>query len=779
MKASANKTEQAAPLGAWTPWAPRLPFLGSIVWVGALAVFVEQGRDLRGWLAMFVAIAIGLVAVRRTSRLARVMCWGVAVVVASLGPHGFHRGVEAWGAIGAMACAIAACVAIARIPDGGGMVLAASPTPVPAIGTIAALWWAAIVACFAPSDGALSWMAERPRECVWGAAATSLIVMLALTEWTLRRRFLELGVAERTMALRAGLATALVTMAVVTVFGPDERDGAGLVVVAASSALAAGAARHSDAVRVARITRRVVVLMIAAGGVASLGASVAAGVGAGAGAWGVTLVTAVVVMLIGAIAPALEGPLRPAGGLWLDAFARARIESSRAEPEDAIREALIALRAPARLASGSPELWMSESAHVTTVDRAGYVHDREGELAEGLIAAAVSEPEGTLRADLLGILEVRRPELRPLSKWMADRDAMLVTAVVSDGEAEGVLVLPFFGRQEPPTLEELRALKDVADRLAIACRAVAARTRMRSRAYEASQRAQRAEEELERGGHERVLEMGRNGLTAARLARPATVGVYGAASRMALEALERQTTLGGCITIVAPSGVDPVPYLARAHLAGSRADAPLVFVDGTSAREHESARWHSRVVSPLALADRGMLVLLDGAALPMDVQKAIARAVGERRGPWDSPGVLDVQLAFTAVVAPDELLRQARLHASLALRLAAACPSPIVLPRLRDRVDDLRALITGCLAREGLRVLGRPIGIDPAAYARFIEYPFPGDDAELAVIVRRLVPRCTGDVIRIADIDALRLTSPSQGSARTRPRSPRKSPLSA
>ncbi len=408
---------------------------------------------------------------------------------------------------------------------------------------------------------------------------------------------------------------------------------------------------------------------------------------------------------------------------------------------------------------------------MTTVDAAGYAREREAELPEAILLFAGAEPEATLRAEVIGALEVRRPELRPLGKWMNDRGMMLATLVTSDGETEALLVLPRGDREEPITLEEVCALKDTADHLAAACRARGTQARMLARAHDAMLRADAEAERVSRLMHERALDVGRDALAAARLARPATVGVYSAASRMALEALERRTAVGAPIALVAPSGVDPVPYLARAHLAGTRREAPLVLVDATSAREHDMARWTDPEASPLALANRGMLVLLDGAALPTDVQQLIARCLAEKRAPWERPDVLDVQLALSAVLAPEELVTLARLDPSLASRLADARSAPIELPRLGDRPEDLRAILTDRLAREGLRVLGRPVGIDHTAYGRLVEYPFPGEDAELAAIVQRLVARCTGDVVRAADVDALGLT----GLAPVR----RKDPLSA
>ncbi len=174
-----------------------------------------------------------------------------------------------------------------------------------------------------------------------------------------------------------------------------------------------------------------------------------------------------------------------------------------------------------------------------------------------------------------------------------------------------------------------------------------------------------------------------------------------------------------------------------------------------------------------------MLVLLDGAALPADVQQLIARALAERRLAREGAEPLDVQLALTCVASPEELLSQGRLDPSLATRLGDACASPVVLPRLRERVEDLRTIITDRLAREGLRVFGRPVGIDHAAYARLLEHPFPGEEAELAVTIQRLVARCAGDIVRASDVDALHPSLRAGDSSKEPHPSRKKGPLSA
>jgi DNA-binding NtrC family response regulator len=203
----------------------------------------------------------------------------------------------------------------------------------------------------------------------------------------------------------------------------------------------------------------------------------------------------------------------------------------------------------------------------------------------------------------------------------------------------------------------------------------------------------------------------------------------------------------------APSGTDVVPYVARAHLSGPRRGEPLVVVDGTSSREHDPARWLDPLTSPLVLADRGLLLLVDGAALSPEVQRTIARACAERRAPWDIERPLDIALAMTAVTSRAELVAAGRLEAPLAARFDAAAAAE--LPRLRDRPEDLRAIVSDRLAREGLRVRGVPVGIDDAAFARLLDHPFEAEDAELAALAVQLVAACEGDVVRVRHVDRL------------------------
>jgi hypothetical protein len=528
---------------------------------------------------------------------------------------------------------------------------------------------------------------------------------------------------------------------------------------AAAASLAVRVAASSDALRLARIGRRVLTLIVFGGPVVALTSMVASGRSAGA-----ALALGVLAVLVGALARHLEEPFLPVRGVLLDALADARDATREREARAAIAHALVCLRDAAAIGLGptaapSPELWLLHPTRVMTVNAAGYLQERPAKLPHDVFDVALGEPHATLRTSVLRALEVRRPDLRPLLAWLEQREALFATVIAEGDEPDGLLVVPAGARTIDLTLEEAAAAKALADGFVAVAQAASARVRHLEREHELGARVDALDDENAKLRHALDLETGRHALAAARLARPATVGIYSASSRMAYEALERRIGKEAPTVIVARAGVDPVPYVARAHLAGPRKDGPLVVVDGTSSREHELDRWIDEHTSPLALADRGLLFLVDGAALPRDVQLVIARAIAERRAPWERSNALDVALALSATRPVRDLL-EAELAPELAARFEDG--DPIVLPGLRARSEDLRSIVADRLAREGLRVRGRPVGLDVGAFARLVEHPFPGEDAELAAVVTRLVASARDDVVHAADVDALGLVAPAE-----------------
>ena len=742
-----------------------VPFIGTVAYLDAIALRVDRGAGGRPWLVGGLSLALAFGAAsprlpgnalredgRREVGLFALSLWGLALVLASLGSLTPDLVQDLAGGLAAFGGATTAARALARVRGGLGVALSLPSAP-PALLplTLAMLGTAfglAMLASFRsmrePLAGAWD---PRLRDTHAIAAGVSLLVLAGSSWETLRVKRLVLEVGDRTwMALIVVVATCAVALVMlIEDAGAPDRVLRGAVAVAAVGATFACTA--GDAVTLARWGRRSMALLLFGGPVVLLGGLAAQGPGR---AFPALLVTGVAALAVGSVVQYLERPLRRAEGRLLYAVELAHLALVRADPELSIRDALAALRTFAGTTSQSPELWSLVPGTVLTIDGAGYPHERAAALPDPLVRVATDEVEATIRAELLEALVVRRPDLRPLTRWMDERSALSATLILREGEVSGVLVLPRGSRSQPMSLEEVVAVKRLADAFSGALEAREALVRSFERERMARERADALEEALLERDARANAAMARTELVAARLAGDAESGPYAPGARVAFEAIVRRLELGAPLVVVAPQGSNVIAYIARAHLGTPRGKMPFVVVDGASLQQHDLGRWADPVRSPLALADRGLLVLEDGARLPIPVQGLVGEALALRRGPWD--GALDLTVALTATPA-DTL----SLDPSLAARWGDALEKPVVWPPLRERGEDLQSLVVAGLAREGMRARGAPLGIDDAAFARLAEYAYPGDEAELRSLMQRLALLACGDVVRVGDVRDLGL----------------------
>jgi hypothetical protein len=656
---------------------------------------------------------------------------------------------SALSSAGAAVGAIAGLRALARASGPKSIVTRRASVPAPLVVLAVAPAALALVRLVARGLGKAAFASDLPSSpFVEGALASVVLAVGAVARARAAR--LELAVRERTR-VAAGLAVTvpLVAVGLAGVTGSSYRAHA--EILGAFGALAvAWVSGHGDPVHIARISRRALTLAAYTGPLCLLGALATAWDPHGAPA--TTFVTAVVVLAASLFVPTLETSFSPASGKLLMALARAHEALLESEASEAIRLALTRVREASGPGGGSPELWMLVPPRVLAIDAAGYPHTRSADVPPSLVDVCGAEPFGILRTECLRALEVRRPDLRGLLAWLSDRSAMAAVLVAAGGAAEGILLVPGANRDEPLALEEALALKKLADSLAAACQGESALFRSLGREKDARETAERAVDVAERVAHLRSLDESRNVAATARLARPAHVGVYSTSIRMVYETLERRVHRGAPVCVVAASGQSVVPYVARAHLGSPRRTRPLVVVDGAASQEHELASWRDPSTSPLGLADGGLLLVVDVAVLPREVQKLLSRALAEKKCPWERPEPLDVALAVTTSRSPEELADEGELEPQLVARLGDAAIEPIRFPRLSERAEDLRALVSDALAREGLRLRGKPLGIDDRAFAVLVEHDFQGEDAELVTLARRLVLGVEGDVVGPNDV---------------------------
>ena len=449
------------------------------------------------------------------------------------------------------------------------------------------------------------------------------------------------------------------------------------------------------------------------------------------------------------VARTIRRALMPDGGRLLDKLRRSHEQLLRSDPVSAVVKVLDTLR----VGSQSATLFTIAPPLMEAVDQAGYLHQRALAIPPDVVALALAEPLCTLRQDVLSEHEVRKPELRAALAWLETNQLQSLTLAITDGVVVGALALPSGERLRTLVLEEVLAVKALTDALVLVLESRATTSRLLADRRERDEALVRAEGTIEQRDYALSLEAGRHQAATHRLARPTAVGLYSPAQRLAYEAIERRVVHGATVIVATDGTLDPIPYLARAHLSGARKRGALVVVDGTLSREHAIARWKDPEVSPFALASGGLLVLSDAFCLPLDVQELIARVHLERRPPWERADMLDLQVAVTYCGDLEQWRARGAIHPLFESRFQLSDGSHARLPSLSERAEDLRAVFADALAREGMRLFGEPLGIETAAVARFFDHPFEGGDVELAFIVQVLVRTVKGRAVTADDVE--------------------------
>src|SRR3954470_12251613 len=154
----------------------------------------------------------------------------------------------------------------------------------------------------------------------------------------------------------------------------------------------------------------------------------------------------------------------------------------------------------------------------------------------------------------------------------------------------------------------------------------------------------------------------------------------------------------------------------------------------------------SRHIGKFEQAHRGTLFLDEIGDMPMVMQAKLLRVLEERlvkRVGGDRPITVDVRVVVATHRNLDELVKKGVFRQDLYHRVYVF---PIVLPALRERVDDIPALVEHFAAEVSAQNGWKVKQFEPDAIRELQRYSWPGNVRELRNVVERLLLLADGPV---------------------------------
>jgi two-component system response regulator PilR (NtrC family) len=211
------------------------------------------------------------------------------------------------------------------------------------------------------------------------------------------------------------------------------------------------------------------------------------------------------------------------------------------------------------------------------------------------------------------------------------------------------------------------------------------------------------------------------------------------------------------------------------HARGPRRDQPFVPVNcGAIPAElmeseffgHKKGSFTGAVVDKEGLfqaADGSTLFLDEVADLPLSMQVKLLRAIQEKAvRPIGANKEIPVDVRILSATHKDlaALVRDGKFRQDLYYRINVI---ELHVPSLRERPEDIPALIEHCLRRIAGEWGAEVPRVDPSAVSALRAYPFPGNVRELENILERAMTLCEGDSISRDDLQLPQHGEDAQG----------------
>jgi len=481
--------------------------------------------------------------------------------------------------------------------------------------------------------------------------------------------------------------------------------------------------------------------------------------------------------LYGLLSRGFRRVLAPDAGRLLSAIWEIRVALGRVQAlEELVKTTLVHLRHKSGGTGDKALLYCFEPLVEGHIDAAGAAH-LEPRGPHPLITARLRERPGDLivRAELEQQI-VRQPAVRPLLEVLVELDLLCVLPLCAEGELEGALLLPRGTRKAPLTQEEERALWQLARDLSGLLAVFSARARAEQRANLATLELTRAHAEIaalqhsvERLRADRALLHGER----SRQAEAPVLVAYSEKARELAGILQAQARSARALLFLTEPGTAIEPFARVLHDHGrehGRKVAPFVVLDCSAVRAEQAEAALFGGVGPLGpevgclrAAEGGSLLLVDLPALPGPLQLKLSAALARGRAltvDESESYEASARIVASARRSLPELVSEGALQAELAEQLA---PAVCRIPALRECSEDIPSLVLLAIDRACRRLGRTPLGIEPDALAVLREYGFPGNHAELELLVERAVEIAPGPRLRLEDFAKSRVLAARSG----------------
>jgi transcriptional regulator with GAF, ATPase, and Fis domain len=243
-------------------------------------------------------------------------------------------------------------------------------------------------------------------------------------------------------------------------------------------------------------------------------------------------------------------------------------------------------------------------------------------------------------------------------------------------------------------------------------------------------------------------------------------GILGSSRRMReiFQLLEMVAPSEATVLLLGETGTGKELVAQAIHRNSHRADGPFVLVNCAALPEtlleselfgHERGAFTgaiNRKDGRFLLAHHGTLFLDEIGELSLSIQAKILRVLQAREfEPLGGNRTLKVDVRIIAATNRDleKMVREGRFRDDLYYRLNVFL---LVLPPLRERLDDLPLLADFFLKKYGEKYRRGTIALAPEALQVFRHYPWPGNIRELENVIERGVIICQGGGLTLEDL---------------------------